>query len=170
MKQFRKWTKNNLSIICIVLIIALTITSLMLVNEKIHNRRGFEGFLNEFYFINRSLSHRLESVLEQEEVSNEQLAKLSREFKKVYVALRTADRLLKDNINDGFFDLINLGAYQVDEMIFSANLDSTREDLIKIKEKILYIKENLYSEETGQENRNLSIEEFNNIISVLDRF
>ncbi|TFJ93229.1 hypothetical protein [Lentibacillus salicampi] len=150
----------------IVISLALIITGIQLYQEKQENNRQFELFLNHFYFeltdIIRSLNAVLKEPMEGKELEHALLAVkdgLERTDFMLEAGSDFADRDI--HAHPSFFSNHPLGQFSDDGMLASEEADYL-EDL---KNDLDTIRSGLHSDESGQENPDLSIRAFNNIIN-----
>jgi hypothetical protein len=149
----------------VILSIAFIIGAPMLYLEKVEDKRHYERFLNRFYHELDTTLYAVENVLsssETEEHLLESLMRLEKRFERTYLVLDAGNSFLNDDINKQtrlFMHRINLNV--IEDGKFQEN---ERYELKRIKEALEFIKNGLYSEETGQEGKNISIKEFNEIL------
>ncbi|MBO8173109.1 MAG: hypothetical protein H0Z33_14615 [Bacillaceae bacterium] len=148
----------------VFLSIAVLIVTPMLYLEKAEKQKEYERFLNQFY-------HELDGALSQVDfiLSSERdehvdyiynLALLDKRLERTYLTLEAGSHYVDRDITTPtyfFMNRIKLPQGN-EELILEEN------ELRRIKEALQYMKERLYSEETGQENKNITIPELNDIL------
>ncbi|TFB19546.1 DUF1741 domain-containing protein [Filobacillus milosensis] len=161
----RNLPKEKIKTITIILLsITLIITVPMLNHEKQEDEEQFESFLNEFYHHLDLTLMAADNILESPEDIEDwdyHLKKLRHHLDQTSLVLETGNRFIDWDIQieSYFFKYVSN---------FSADDEPTEEQLAElenIRDALQYMKDGLYSEETGQENKDLSIDQFNEIIS-----
>src|SRR5699024_2630970 len=149
----------------VIIFIALVITGVQLYQERQEDKRKYEWFLNQFYFELTSSVQSLQTVLEKP-LRGKGLEK----------ALLLVERNLErtDSVLDSGSNFVdqNIGHTSIFSnhpiMQFADDNTLTNEEvryLQKLKKDLDTIQTGLYSDKTGQENSNLSVRAFNDIIS-----
>lgn len=155
---------NIKNYLLIILSFALIITGVQLYQEKQESRRQYELFLNHFYFELTSAIQSLHSVLETPLEGNE----LEQALLHVEQDLERTDFMLDAGSH---FANRNIGHASIFSdhpiMQFADDNTLTNEEmryLENLNKDLDTIQTGLYSDETKQENPNLSIHAFNNVI------
>ncbi len=162
------WKKSSV-FISILLLVALIISTVKWNQEYKEDKRAYEHFLNRLYFNIHSTINGIDAFLEEQTQGVYALHQISLDLLETHKTLEDADLFLNMSIN--YYDeLIVYGVWEVNSII-------NRDDIVSIEEKeylrnlrdtLAGIQEDMYSEQTGQENPNLSIDELNKIIEPSD--
>jgi hypothetical protein len=153
------------SFLLVILSVALIITGFQLYQNNQESQRQFESFLNQFYFKLESAISSVDSILEQPSEGNDleqSLLQLDRDLEQTDLILNAGYRLIDREIYGHTFLFSN---HPINH--FADNNRLTEDELNyleDLKKDLKTIQMGLYSDETGQENRNLSIQRFNDII------
>ncbi|AOM83877.1 hypothetical protein [Salisediminibacterium beveridgei] len=146
----------------ILLTICFVITAPMLFQAKMEDRRQYEAFLNEFYANLDNTLYSIEYFLSEEEKGVTTLASIEHNLETTHLLLRMGDKTVNSHISaQPRFFAGRITQHPNDEGTLTEEQQS---ELEKVREGLQYMKEGLYSEETGQENKHLSAKEFNAII------
>jgi len=157
-KQSLKKAKN---ILLVLLSIGLTISLIFLNKEEEEDRNQYEGFLNRFYMELSPTIDTIEWLLSNEkdktdEAYQTRVSILETRLAKLYTILDVGDATLTYDIHHNF----TFALYAHYEDINEKN----KKYLKELKEVLLFVQKEMYSEETRQEDPNLTVEEFNQII------
>jgi hypothetical protein len=149
----------------IILSVALIITGVQLYQSKQESQRQFESFLNQFYSKLEAARRSLDSVLEHELEGND----LEQALLQVEKNLEQTDLVLDAGghfVDREIFSHMSIFAYHpINQFADNSTLtDAELRYLQNLKKDLETIQNGLYSNETGQENRNLSVQHFNDII------
>ncbi|QGT98801.1 hypothetical protein SYNTR_0208 [Candidatus Syntrophocurvum alkaliphilum] len=157
---------NNTKIyLIIILLFTTTISGFMLYQEKKNNQWQYEGFLNRFYFELMDTISLIDSTVSKdldEDRLTKNLININNNLERLHLSLDIANRSIHTDIRRH----TRLFAHHpVTQFAENGQLDEDEKRyLLGIKEFLESIHKGLYSEETNQENPNISIEEFNEII------
>src|SRR5690625_2996069 len=158
-KSFGKIKTYLLIIISLVLIF----TGVQLYQEKQESQRQFESFLNQFYFKLESTINSLGSILEQPLIENhmeQALLQLDRELEQTDLILNAGNLFVDREIGSFIFSNHPINHFADNSTLADEELSYLKD----LKKDLETIQMGLYSDETGQENSNLSIHRFNEII------
>ncbi|UCZ54867.1 hypothetical protein LGQ02_09030 [Bacillus shivajii] len=158
------------NIFIIGLSIALIISVFMLYHEKLENKKEYESqyesFLNRFYFNLSDAKAELDVIL-TDDIEGEHLKRslivVESKLNELYAILDLGNATVNRGIRkqDTFLQYSNT----VSNFAENDTLTTIEEDFIEGMNKVLTVVENgLYSEKIGQEDPNLTIDEFNNIL------
>lgn len=161
--EMKRKSINNTYVIS-VLVIVLVITLPMLILANLDDKKQFESFLNEFY---KNLDSTLDSVdyllsTEDSDIAD-RLIDLDHNLETTNLLLRMGYRTVDSRIKDQprFF----IGRIIQKQNNNDGGLtDEQRSELEKVQKGLKYMKNGIYSQETGQENIKISVKEFNEII------
>jgi len=158
-KQTLNKTKN---VFLIFITIGVFISGFMLYQEKVQNQRGYELFLNRFYNELTPAINDIEVLLYEkdmdEERFNDRIVILETRLAKLDSILDLGSATLSYNIQDQpsftqYADLENLYENEDNQKVLRG-----------LKEVLFLVQKEMYSEETKQEDPNLTVDEFNQII------
>ncbi|MFD1363134.1 MULTISPECIES: hypothetical protein [Bacillaceae] len=153
---------------CLLILVgfALVVTGVLLYQEKQESKRQYEIFLNHFYHELTSVMQPLDSILEKSLEGKE----LEQALQQVEQNLEATDRVLNAGSLFVDRDIASHVSFFSNHPInqFADDNTLTNEEvqyLENLKEDLDTIQMGLYSDETGQENPELSIRVFNDIIT-----
>ncbi len=155
------------NILLVFLSIGLIITGFLLYQEREENNNQYKLFLNKFYDnVNLTLSYmENDEYTELEEGSlTKYMTELGMRLEKTNMTLEAGRSFVSRDIPMNKFTFFTLPVHQ-----FAENGELTAEEmryLEFLEEKLTSIQSQLYSEDTGQENPNISVEEFGEIIAL----
>ncbi|RPF51067.1 hypothetical protein [Aquisalibacillus elongatus] len=132
--------------------VVLFITVPWLVLEKVEDKQQFEAYLNEFYKTLDDTHRDVEAIQSNPDEMSPLL--IDQNLEKLNSILRLGNRTINNDIQDQprFF----VGRISADEV--------QQAELEKVEEGLSYMLDKLHSEETGQENPDLTVEMFGEII------
>ncbi|MBO8155676.1 MAG: hypothetical protein H0Z32_04390 [Bacillaceae bacterium] len=170
MKNIRLIAVKN--ILLIFLSVAFIISTLMIFHEKKQDKRQYEHFLNRFYFQLDDTIASLEYALtikdpEKQELLTSAMYKIEKNLEETHLTLEMGDLFLDKNIRTSVHYFMNRGI-----PLFANDGKLTVEEeafLLKMKENLEFIRQGMYSEETGQEDPNLNVDTLNELISEIER-
>ncbi|GAB3790258.1 hypothetical protein [Virgibacillus kimchii] len=147
----------------IILSLVLIITGVQLYQANQESQRQFESFLNQFYFKLESTISSLDSVLEQQLEGNDlerALLQLDRDLEQAALILNAGNLFVDRAIGSHIFSNHPINHFADHNTLTDEELHY----LENLKKDLETIHTGLYSYETGQENPNLSVHRFNDII------
>jgi len=158
--------KEKVKTYALILLSGVLVIIFSLHFQKINeDKRQYEAYLNEFYAhldsTVQSVQYLLSNTEEMDITGN--LMSIENNLETTNLLLRIGDRTVDSNINSHprfFVGRITLSPANDDRRLTKEQ----RSELEKVQKGLEYMKEGLYSEQTGQENKDLSAKEFNEII------
>ncbi|WP_138420840.1 hypothetical protein [Aquibacillus sediminis] len=158
--------KEKIKTYALILLSVILVITFSLHFQKINEeKRQYEAYLNEFYAHLDSTVYSVQYLLSNREEMDitGNLMNIEHNLETTNLLLRMGDRTVDSNITSHprFF----VGRIMPNPLNDDGRLtNEQRSELEKVQKGIEYMKEGLYSEQTGQENKDLSVKEFNEII------
>lgn len=150
-------------------VIAVVIMGIFLYEEKKEEARQYELFLNHFYHELDMTISSIYSVLtlepelrKKEGILTEILYLIEKRLERTGLQLEAGNYFVNSEIRTETIYFIHRGIPSFGE---DGEIDETEKEYLKnLKNELELIRKGMYSKETGQENSNLTIEEFNELV------
>jgi hypothetical protein len=161
-----KKTSGKIKTYLLILVsLALIITGVQLYQENQESKRQYDLFLNQFYHKLESAMSSLDTVLEQPLEGNDleqALQHFEKNLEQTDLVLDAGGRFVDRQIYSHMSIFANhpINQFSDNNMLTDVELQY----LENLKKDLETIQTGLYSDETGQENPNLSVHRFNDII------